>query len=171
MTKEQMQSWVLKNCKFAIADKVDKFSTAIVSKITKASKEISGDQFSDIVVAVLMRLAYVPISTQMQIQIKKELLRNLKGKEKFSGPQMKVLMNQILLGTETRPGIVRQFNYDPNSPVLQNIIDEVISGIYERKGPSDRPQGDYSEQKRQEEQEAQQYMGKGLKIHFTPRKP
>jgi len=171
ITKEQMQNWVFKNCKFAIVDKVDKFSTIVVSRITKASKEISGEQISDIVVAVLMKIAYVPIPIPMKIHIKKELIRNLKGKEKFSGAQIKALINQILLGTETRPGIVRQFNYDPNSLILKNIIDEVIRGMYERKEPSDRPQGNYSEKKSQEEQEAQQYMGKGgPKIHFTPRK-
>jgi uncharacterized protein with gpF-like domain len=169
MTKQQIQIWVGLNCKFAMDDKVEKFSTAIVSQITKASKEISGNQFSNIVMAVLMKIAIVPIPAPMQETIKTILRNKIKGKEKYSGPQMQQLMQQILLGTDVEPGIVRQFNFDINSPVLQNIMNGIIGEMHERKGPADRPQGDYGERKRQEGQEAQQYMGKGgPKIHFSP---
>jgi len=165
MTKQQMQMWVNCNCKFAMADKVDKFSTSIVSKITKASKEISGDQFVNIVMDILTKIASVPIPDNMQKVIKNLLLKEIKGKEKYNGQQMKQLMQKILLGDELSPGIARKFNYDINSPVLQNIMNEIISQIHELKGPADRPQGDYLQRKIEEEKAAREY--RGPTIHFT----
>lgn len=170
MTKEQMQTWVGKNCKFALNEKAEKISIIVVNRIAKASKEITGEQFINIVAAILnSKLASVPIPAAMQTRIKDMLQKKIIGKEKYNAQQMKILMRNILLGTEQIPGLVRQFNYDINSPVITNIIDEIIGQIHERKGPSDRPQGNYPERKSQEGQEAQKYIGEGgPKIHFTP---
>ena len=116
MIKQQIQTWIGLNCKFAA---IDRFANSLVSHIVSANIQVTGEIFSKIVQTVLKEEI-----ARLNPDIKQRLMRALMNISKHKGNLTAIDMMNELKGYGRNPGLLSLFKLP-----RQTLMDEDIKPL------------------------------------------